>query len=258
MTSRQRPAYRSDAAGRPKPLVAFCTAATTARAMVSAASAPTAPIRYSSAGSPPVPRENTVSPSNGMWAGRIDKAKPSCAIWATFVACALDHFRFVATTPRVVFSVVSVVPSRQPDRSIDMVSAKPSPLSLLAPATMLPVSGSTTSPSALTAASAPTTRPFSSAIAAEPNPPRMPLPAPSIFPTVAPAPAPTLPICTGPREADSAARKPALASGRTLGSPSPRSNRIAAGTIGTIAALTRSPTSRLSRYRITPSAAARP
>ena len=56
---------------------------------------------------------------------------------------------------------------------------------------------------------------------------------PNILPTVAPAPAPTLPCAGACVDAASQAAKPACASGRTRASPSQRSNSTAAGTIGT-------------------------
>ena len=139
-----------------------------------------------------------------------------------------------------------------------MLSAKPTPSGSRAPATMVPRDGSTTSPSAFTAARAPTTKPSGSLTAAEPRPPRMARWGPNIFPTDAPAPAPTFPTATGSEEADSAARNPDSAFGRTAGSPTPKSNRIAAGTIGTTASPTGNPTPSPSKKRITPSAAAKP
>ena len=59
---------------------------------------------------------------------------------------------------------------------------------------------------------------------------------PANLPTVAPAPAPIEPSTTGSVVAAVAAAYPHSAVGRTLGfPPTPRSNRIAAGTIGTLA-----------------------
>src|SRR6185312_7197180 len=100
------------------------------------------------------------------------------------------------------------------------------------PATIRPLVGSTTSPTALTATSAATTRPFGHTRAIDPTPPFMERP-PDILPTVAPAPAPTLPSATGPFVAAVAARYPQSTVGLIFASPpKPRSNRIAAGTIG--------------------------
>ena len=80
-------------------------------------------------------------------------------------------------------------------------SARLLPSSVRTPATTLPVAGSMTSPAALTAAMAPTMRPFGSAMLAEPMPPFIARAAPAILPTVAPAPAPTLPSATAPFDA---------------------------------------------------------
>ena len=79
-------------------------------------------------------------------------------------------------------------------------------------------------------------------------------------PERAPAPAPTLPICTGPLFAAMQAFVPNEASGRKLKSAQrPGSNRIAEGTIGTITPFaTGVPMPWLSRHVVTPSAAARP
>src|SRR5439155_1523258 len=105
---------------------------------------------------------------------------------------------------------------------------------LRTPATTFPVAGSMTSPTAFTATIAPTTRPLGSAMEAVPIPDFVERPAPPNFPTVAPAPAPTVPSCTTPVVAASAALYPQSAVGRIFGlPPTPRSNRIAAGTIGT-------------------------
>ena len=100
---------------------------------------------------------------------------------------------------------------------------------------------------------APTTTPFGSTALAVPMPPLVP-------PERAPAPAPTLPICTGPLFAAWQALVPNEASGRKLnGAQRPGSKRIADGTIGTIAPLaTGVPMPWPSRHVVTPSAAARP
>ncbi len=100
---------------------------------------------------------------------------------------------------------------------------------------------------------APTTMPLASTALAVPMPPFVP-------PERAPAPAPTLPICTGPLVAARQAFMPNEASGRKLnGAQRPGSNRIADGTSGTMAPLaTGVPMPWLSRHVITPSAAARP
>ena len=114
-----------------------------------------------------------------------------------------------------------------------------------------------TSPSALTAASAPTTR-ASRLAAAVPMPPLTANAGSGSLATVAPVPAPTLPSATGPSVAASHAAAPSSGPGRAAGSPTPRSNRIAAGTIGTRAGPASNPIPRESSHRATPSAAASP
>ena len=64
------------------------------------------------------------------------------------------------------------------------------------PATVPPVAGSTTLPTALTTTRAPTVAPFGSLAQAEPMPPSEGL-RPGALPTVAPVPAPTRPVGTG-------------------------------------------------------------
>jgi hypothetical protein len=75
---------------------------------------------------------------------------------------------------------------------------------------------------------------------------------------VAPVPAPTEPSATGASVAASHAARPAAASGRTDGSPIPRSNSTAAGTIGTRAISVSNPMSRSASHATAPSAAASP
>ena len=98
---------------------------------------------------------------------------------------------------------------------------------------MAPRAGSTTSPAALTATSAPTVTPSASFMLAEPRPLLVARSNPNILPTVAPVPAPTQPCGTGAADAASQAASPAAASGRTSGRPTGRSKSTAAGTIGT-------------------------
>ncbi len=83
-----------------------------------------------------------------------------------------------------------------PERMISRASANV-PSGLRTPATTLPVSGSMMSPTAFTATIAATTRPFGMVSAALPMPDFIALIGPPSLPTVAPAPAPTLPSCTG-------------------------------------------------------------
>src|SRR5438094_747516 len=154
----------------------------------------------------PVAREKIVSPSPLVCDGAIALAYPSSAISAMRAASAFDSRAFVATTPIVVFS-----PARDcvfpPARSSLRASAKV--LSgLRTPATTFPVAGSMTSPTAFTATMAPTTRPLGSEMDAVPIPDFVARPPPPNFPTVAPAPAPTVPSCTTPAVAPSAALYP--------------------------------------------------
>ena len=101
----------------------------------------------------------------------------------------------------------------RPARSSLRASARPRPSCVKTPARTAPVAGSTMSPTALTATSAATIRPSPITIEAVPTPDFI-APPPPLFPTVAPAPAPTLPSDTGPSFAASAARYPQSASGR--------------------------------------------
>src|SRR5512143_148876 len=106
------------------------------------------------------------------------------------------------------------------------------------------------SPTALTTAIAPTTSPFGNVIDAEPTPDFIGSlrsagfgSKPPSFPTVAPAPAPTLPSATGPLVAAVAALYPQSAVGRVFGSATNgRSKITAAGTIGTTPADVLKPT----------------
>src|SRR5436309_13355602 len=85
------------------------------------------------------------------------------------VVCDLVSFALVATRPIVVFSPARGGCALAPDRRIFRASANV--LSgLRTPATIFPVAGSTMSPTAFTATSAATTRPFDSAIDEEPTP----------------------------------------------------------------------------------------
>ena len=123
---------------------------------------------------------------------------------------------------------------------------------------------STTSPSALTAISAPTVTPCS-VIDAVPMPPFIACAMPNSLPTLAPAPAPMLPCASAAPvpawAASSQAAQPASAPGRMRASPTCRSNSTAAGTMGTRwpgAVPTGRPIPRPSSQRITPAAASSP
>ena len=111
----------------------------------------------------------------------------------------------VATTPIVVFCPAARAPQRARPHQRPGIR-KPRPSGVRTPATTCPVAGSITSPTALTATSAATIRPSGSVIDAVPMPPFIARAGPASFPTVAPAPAPTLPSATGPADAAAAAR----------------------------------------------------
>src|SRR5262249_60774833 len=79
------------------------------------------------------------------------------------------------------------------------------------------------------------------------------------FPTVAPAPAPTLPSWTAPSDAAAAALYPQSAVGRIFDAPmNGRCKITAPGTIGPTPASVLKPTFFSSRYRMTPCAVSRP
>ena len=112
----------------------------------------------------------------------------------------------------------------------------------------------------MTAISAPTVTPSTLTLAL-PMPPFMACAPPNSLPTVAPAPAPTLPCSGGVRPAAWQAAWPAAASGRMRASPTCKSNSTAAGTMGTIcpgAPPTGRPMPCSSSQRITPAAASSP
>ena len=185
----------------------------------------------------PVASANTVSPSPVVCDGLIARAKPSSAISATRLTSVLVSRRVGGDQAdrRVLAGARrGAAAERRRIRSSLRTSASDLPSSVRTPATTCPVCGSMMSPTALTATIAATTRPFGSVIAAEPSA-ALHRAAQPILPTVAPAPAPTLPSATGPVVA--AVCAPCSRSPRSAGSSacrrSRRSNRIAAGTIGT-------------------------
>jgi hypothetical protein len=128
------------------------------------------------------------------------RARPSWAIWATFVACGLVRLALVATTPNVVFPPHR---GRAPSNSATVSPSVPS--SMRGPARIPPLSGSLTLPNAFTTARAATTSPPSSRTEALPSPPFIDRSGPRMLPTVAPVPAPTLPWAKSPLVADEAA-----------------------------------------------------
>ena len=106
------------------------------------------------------------------------------------------------------------------------------PSALRAPATTAPLAGSTTSPIALTATSAATVTP-SMRSDALPMPPFIARPMPNSLPTLAPAPAPTDPSAGGSGARGHAGGVTGVGVRPDARSPTHRSNRIAAGTMGT-------------------------
>ncbi|KAG1436511.1 hypothetical protein G6F57_020633 [Rhizopus arrhizus] len=142
----------------------------------------------------PVPSAKIVSPSIIVWMGLMVRASPSWAMPAIFCACALVSVASVATTPMVVAVPGRMELGRSPARMAARVSSRCLPSGVRAPARMRPVAGSSTSPTAFTATIAPTVTP-ATVNDALPMPPFMARLAPYSLPTVAPAPAPTLPSC---------------------------------------------------------------
>ena len=137
------------------------------------------------------------------------------------------------------------------------VSCSWRPSGLRAPASRAPLWGSTTSPTALQAISAPTVTPRTVSEAV-PMPPFMARSMPKTLPTQAPMPAPTLPSAGRAALAAWQAAWPASAPGRMRLSPTARSNSTAAGTMGTRPTPTSSPIPCSSSQRMAPLAASRP
>ena len=102
--------------------------------------------------------------------GLMERARPSCAICASLLACALVSLASVATTPIVVAAPGWKGAGNSPARMACIVSSSAVPSALRAPATGRPLDGSITSPSAFTATSAPTVMP-AARTEAEPMPP---------------------------------------------------------------------------------------
>src|SRR6185295_6990109 len=104
---------------------------------------------------------------------------------------------FVSTTSVATIPIVVAVPANNggkdsPRNRADIVLTSDLPSLVRAPAMTLPVAGSNTSPTALTATIAPTVMP-STLTAAVPIPLFIARDIPNNLPTVAPAPAPALP-----------------------------------------------------------------
>jgi hypothetical protein len=211
-------------------------AASTPRTMARATQSAAAVCRSTSSrpltpGRAPVARANTVSPSNAVCTGDSARANPSWATPASLLHPALERVASVATTA----SVVAV-----PARNAATAAARASRYEVTSPASgvgrsrsaarwaaSIRPSGPNGSPTALTTTSAPTVTPEDRTADAVPTPPRRP-------PVRAPVPAPTEPCSTGPAPAAAKAAAPSPGLGWfSHVPPRPRSNRIAAGTIGT-------------------------
>ena len=137
----------------------------------------------SAIGISPVAKAKTVSPSIGVWEGRVVRAIPSWAMAASRSAWSFVSAAFVATVTSVVLLPSGTLPPGRRRRysmtsQLSMVAARP--------AIVAPLQGSMMSPTALTTARAATTRPPASRSLALPSPPFTRKPAPPIFATVAP------------------------------------------------------------------------
>jgi hypothetical protein len=155
----------------------------------------------------------TISPSNMVFTGKMVRAiprRPAGQLGGL-------HFReraLVATTTSVVLCTANPPPA--PRFICSWVSAKSAPSGVVrAPARILPVAGSRTSPNALTTARLETITPPGSVTVNEPTPDFMACFMPRILPTVAPVPAPTEPSFTASSVAAAAAASPIAAVGRT-------------------------------------------
>src|SRR5262249_1217460 len=223
------------------------TASTMARDTTCAAAAPTRSRVSGGGGGPPGARANATSPSTTVCAGRIARARPSCASIATRLRLPESNGTVVATQTSVVFAPARGESIRTSSRSARSARNRPpdpgSPYPRRPPR-IPPASASTTSPTALTAASAATIAPSGSRCEATPIPPGDAFAAPRSFPAVAPVPAPTRPRSGAASVAASHARRPIASSGNARGSPPARSKRTAAATIGTRAGPTGNPAPR--------------
>ena len=144
--------------------------------------------------------------------GRVHRAgscaaRPSWAICATLVASALVRRTFVATTPRVVFSPFERLAGPSPAREERL--HRPSQPPVRRASVRPPDPAAPPDRPRRPRRSPRRVRPRSPRSAAGarpcPGPPSWRAPTPNSFPTVAPAPAPTLPSATGPADAARAA-----------------------------------------------------
>ncbi len=144
---------------------AASTARITARARQSAAALPSRASAAGSAGGPvPVASAKTVSPSNGVWIGRMARASPSCAMIAKRRHPALSSAASVATTAIVVLAPGTARPhceksSRSSAPSETGGWRSISPASAKSAAQKRPQSARTVEPQLLTATIAPTVAP---------------------------------------------------------------------------------------------------
>ena len=99
-----------------------------------------------------------VSPSTMLCAGRMVRARPSWAMDASFLARAFVSRALVAITPMVVLFAKTSFLLSQAAMTASSVPRNRRPALSRAPATIMPVRGSITSPRQLTAISAPTAR----------------------------------------------------------------------------------------------------
>ena len=119
----------------------------------------------------PVASAKIASPSPDVCAGTMARAKPSCAICATFVACAFVRTALVATTPMVVFSSGAGVRRKSARRRQRADVGEALAVRRCACRRRRGRSRIDDVAAALTATSAATTSPSGSAIAALPRPP---------------------------------------------------------------------------------------
>ena len=207
----------------------------------------------------PVDSANTVSPSNGVCAGRIARASPSCAIIAKRRQAFLPSGASVATTAIVVFAPAnSALHAEKSSGSSGAAGIAGcggiSPASASSAAHSRPQSGRTIAPHALTATIAPTVAPSPRRSDALPTPPLS-------RPALAPSPAPALPSANSLPARAAASRPSRRCGGSPLQCRRPgklRSKRIAAGTIGTRASPTAKPRPCAASQSMTPAAASSP
>lgn len=181
------------------------------------------PRTFTSACLSPIDNAITTSPSYMVQTGEIERATPMLPNCASLLVMGFESRALVATTTSVVFLFCkSVRPAPRFICSAVFAKSRDS-RETRAPATILPVDGSMTSPTAFTAASAETTTPPESGIVYDPIPDFMARVMPNNLPTVAPVPAPTAPSTTALLVAAADADSPISRVGCALLLPMPRS-----------------------------------